>query len=171
MDPLAGPLACDCVKGYAQRKYEKLGEFLTKHLSRKVNVVWGETLESAMEKSEGKVDIIVGSAGAPTSLAIYGVAAEAKAENFRRIDQAQYIGSKKCAECHAAHFDGWKDTAHNKMIRVPVADGPQRNVLADFSKPSDKRNFEFKDVKWVIGSRWKQRFIGDVNGQEVVFPA
>ena len=100
-----------------------------------------------------------------------GVAAEAKAENFRRIDQAQYIGSKKCAECHAAHFDGWKDTAHNKMIRVPVADGPQRNVLADFSKPSDKRNFEFKDVKWVIGSRWKQRFIGDVNGQEVVFPA
>lgn len=60
MDPLAGPLACDCVKGYAQRKYEKLGEFLTKHLSRKVNVVWGETLESAMEKSEGKVDIIVG---------------------------------------------------------------------------------------------------------------
>lgn len=60
MDPLAGPLACDCVKGYAQRKYEKLGEFLTKHLSRKVNVVWGETLESAMEKSEGKADIIVG---------------------------------------------------------------------------------------------------------------
>ena len=99
------------------------------------------------------------------------VAAEAKTENFRRIDQAQYAGSKKCAECHAAHFDGWKDTAHNKMIRVPVADGPQRNVLADFSKPSDKRNFEFKDVKWVIGSRWKQRFIGDVNGQEVVFPA
>ena len=23
MDPLAAPLACDCVKGFAQRKYEK----------------------------------------------------------------------------------------------------------------------------------------------------
>ena len=27
-DPLALPLACSCVQGYAQRKYEKLAHFL-----------------------------------------------------------------------------------------------------------------------------------------------
>jgi ABC-type phosphate/phosphonate transport system substrate-binding protein len=60
MDPLAGPLACDCVQGYAQRKYEKLGFFLTKKLGTKVNVVWGENLKSALEESKGKADMIIG---------------------------------------------------------------------------------------------------------------
>ena len=29
MDPLAAPLSCPCVQGYAQRQYEKLAEYLT----------------------------------------------------------------------------------------------------------------------------------------------
>lgn len=90
---------------------------------------------------------------------------------WRRIDQTQYVGSQKCATCHRTHFDGWKATAHNKMIRPAIAKGPHRTVLADFSQPSQYRDFELKDVKWVIGHRWKQRFIGEVNGNEVVFPA
>jgi predicted CXXCH cytochrome family protein len=94
-----------------------------------------------------------------------------KAAKWPRIDQTQYAGSKKCAECHQAYYDGWKDTAHNKMIRPPVTDGPNRTVLADFTQASPHRHFDLKDVKWVIGHRWKQRFIGEVNGQEVVFPA
>jgi ABC-type phosphate/phosphonate transport system substrate-binding protein len=57
---MAAPLACDCVKGYAQRKYESLGAFLNKQLGRKVNVVWAESLEAALEKSEGKADLIIG---------------------------------------------------------------------------------------------------------------
>ena len=32
MDPLSAPLACDCVEGYAQRKYEKLRTFKFIHL-------------------------------------------------------------------------------------------------------------------------------------------
>jgi ABC-type phosphate/phosphonate transport system substrate-binding protein len=60
MDPMAAPLACDCVKGYAQREYESLGAFLNKQLGRKVNVVWAESLEAALEKSEGKADLIIG---------------------------------------------------------------------------------------------------------------
>ena len=28
MDPMALPLACDCVQGYAQRRYEKLADHL-----------------------------------------------------------------------------------------------------------------------------------------------
>lgn len=56
------------------------------------------------------------------------------------------------------------------MIRPAVFDGPNRTVVADFSKPDVNRPFEANEVKWVIGHRWKQRFIGEVNGQEVVFP-
>jgi len=96
---------------------------------------------------------------------------EAKAGKWPRIDQTRYAGSKKCAECHQAYYDSWKDSGHNKMIRRPKIDGPDRTVLADFSQPSSVRKFELKDVKWVIGHRWKQRFIGEVNGLEVVFPA
>jgi predicted CXXCH cytochrome family protein len=87
-----------------------------------------------------------------------------------RIDQGQYVGSKKCAGCHQGYYDTWKTSAHNKMIRPAVAEGPDKTILAGFSKPDPNRPFELKDVKWVIGHRWKQRFIGVVNGEEVVFP-
>lgn len=61
MDPLSAPLACDCVKGYAQRKYEKLGEFLQSKLHRPVRVYWSESLETALEeKTKGRVDLVIG---------------------------------------------------------------------------------------------------------------
>lgn len=60
MDPLAGPLACDCVQGYAQRKYELLGAHLEKKLGQPVQVWFGETLAAAMEESGGRADLIVG---------------------------------------------------------------------------------------------------------------
>jgi len=61
MDPLAAPLACDCVQGYAQRKYENLATFLTNKLKRRVNVYWSESLVNALkQKTDGKVDIVIG---------------------------------------------------------------------------------------------------------------
>ena len=60
MDPMAAPLACDCVKGYAQRKYEELGKFLESQLGRNVKVVWAESLQAGMEKSDGTADLIIG---------------------------------------------------------------------------------------------------------------
>ena len=88
-----------------------------------------------------------------------------------RIDQSQYAGSQACAKCHQQYYDSWKETGHNKMIRAPKSDGPAPTVVADFNQTSPVRTFELKDVKWVIGYRWKQRFIGEVDGKEVVFPA
>jgi hypothetical protein len=77
----------------------------------------------------------------------------AKEPTWRKIDQSQYVGAKKCAECHAEYFDGWKKTLHAKMILPPIADGPDKTIVADFSQASEHRNFELKDVHWVIGSR------------------
>src|SRR5947199_3664265 len=61
MDPLAAPLSCPCVKGYAQRDYEKLARHLEKAIGRPVKVFFAETLNEALKKkSEGKADLIVG---------------------------------------------------------------------------------------------------------------
>jgi len=61
MDPLAAPLACDCVKGYAQRKYELLAMFLEQWLSRKVELIFSEALERGIAKSSrGSADLVIG---------------------------------------------------------------------------------------------------------------
>lgn len=61
MDPLAMPLSCPCVQGYAQRDYDKLAAALKKELGREVKVVFHESLPSALQgKAEGKADIVIG---------------------------------------------------------------------------------------------------------------
>src|SRR5438067_11348278 len=61
MDPLAAPLSCPCVQGYAQRDYEKLAKHLEAKLGRPVKVHFAESLTAALEqKTEGKADLIIG---------------------------------------------------------------------------------------------------------------
>jgi ABC-type phosphate/phosphonate transport system substrate-binding protein len=61
MDPLALPLSCPCVKGYAQRDYDQLGKFLEGKLKRPVRVVFSETVRDALDKkTNGKADVIIG---------------------------------------------------------------------------------------------------------------
>lgn len=61
LDPLAADLACPCVKGYAQRDYPKLAEYLGKQIGRPVKVHFAETLAGALQKkTEGKADLIIG---------------------------------------------------------------------------------------------------------------
>lgn len=61
MDPLALPLACPCVEGYAQRDYERLGRHIAARTGRPVKVHFSESLEAALKtKSAGKADIVIG---------------------------------------------------------------------------------------------------------------
>jgi ABC-type phosphate/phosphonate transport system substrate-binding protein len=61
MDPLAAPLSCDCVKGYAQRDYEKLAKHLEKQLKRDIKIYFNESLTNALEKkTQGQADLIIG---------------------------------------------------------------------------------------------------------------
>ncbi len=63
LDPMALPLACDCVQGYAQRKYEKLADYMQASLRESVRVVWAESLTKALEdetQAAGKATIIIG---------------------------------------------------------------------------------------------------------------
>jgi ABC-type phosphate/phosphonate transport system substrate-binding protein len=61
MDPLAKPLSCPCVEGYAQRDYDKLGAHLSKQLGRPVKVHYSDSLVKAMKtKTSGRADVIIG---------------------------------------------------------------------------------------------------------------
>ena len=60
MDPLAAPLSCPCVEGYAQRRYEVLASYLETKLHRPIQVTFSESLAAALKKTNGKVDLIVG---------------------------------------------------------------------------------------------------------------
>ncbi len=61
LDPLSKEIACDCVSGYAQRDYEKLGAYLQTALKRPVAVVFSESMTVAVkEKASGRADIVIG---------------------------------------------------------------------------------------------------------------
>jgi ABC-type phosphate/phosphonate transport system substrate-binding protein len=60
-DPLALPLSCPCVKGYAQRKYDALAEWLSGKLGQPVQAVYAESLPYALKnRSKGRADVVIG---------------------------------------------------------------------------------------------------------------
>jgi len=61
MDPLAAPLSCPCVEGYAQRDYDKLAAFLTSQLGREVVAVYNASLPAALKMdTKDRADIVIG---------------------------------------------------------------------------------------------------------------
>jgi ABC-type phosphate/phosphonate transport system substrate-binding protein len=61
MDPLAKPLSCPCVEGYAQRDYEQLAKLLSAELGREVKIAFNESLKVALKRdTEGRADIVIG---------------------------------------------------------------------------------------------------------------
>ena len=60
MDPLALPLSCPCVKGHAQRLYDKLGAYLEKQLDRPVKVLFSDDLSKVIRNETKDIDIIIG---------------------------------------------------------------------------------------------------------------
>ena len=61
MDPLAAPLSCPCVKGYAQRDYAKLAEFLKRRIGRGVEVTFHDSLAEGLKEAGAKrADLVIG---------------------------------------------------------------------------------------------------------------
>jgi len=60
MDPLADRLACDCIPGYAQRRYGRLCEFLEARLGRPVELLHAEHLAGAIRTAGQAPDVVIG---------------------------------------------------------------------------------------------------------------
>ncbi len=59
LDPLSHKLACACVKGTGQRRYDKLAEYLSQKLGRPVQVAYGQNLGGPI-KELGGIDLAIG---------------------------------------------------------------------------------------------------------------
>ena len=96
-----------------------------------------------------------------------------------------YIGSEVCKTCHLEHYDAWKRTLHSKMLQdvsknedVIVTEMDQEVMKADFKKiekklkvPLDEVYFpKREDVKYTIGSQWKQRYLVKKDGTYYIAP-
>jgi nitrate/TMAO reductase-like tetraheme cytochrome c subunit len=82
---------------------------------------------------------------------------------------SQFVGSEKCAACHAAEYKTWKETNHAKMVR-PLKEGLLKDAGDNWAKDSkgtagptkgniDGKPYKMEDVAYVIGSYWKQRYL------------
>ena len=70
--------------------------------------------------------------------------------------KAHFVGSESCKSCHAATYDGWKQTRMANVVRDPK-EHPEA-VLGDFLHPDPVVTFGLDQVAFVYGSRWKQRY-------------
>lgn len=77
-----------------------------------------------------------------------------------RYSVDDYIGSKKCGDCHADEYDSWQKTPHARLIRNPQKD--KNAIMADFGNAPP---FSKNEIKYTIGSHWTQRFISERKGK------
>jgi predicted CXXCH cytochrome family protein len=96
-----------------------------------------------------------------------------------------YVGSDTCKTCHLEHYDAWRRTLHSKMLQdvnvnedVFVTEIIEKDVRADLAKKEAKLKVPSKDihvpkmedVKYTIGSQWKQRYLVEKNGDLYIAP-
>ncbi len=84
-------------------------------------------------------------------------------------EKPRYVGSESCKGCHAAIYAGWKQTRMANVVRDPKTH-PEA-VLADFTHADPLVTFDLKDVAFVYGSKWKQRFFTKRGDDYFVQPA
>ena len=96
-----------------------------------------------------------------------------------------YVGSDTCKMCHLEHFDSWMMTLHSRMTQdaqknrdVIIADFDEKRIREDLAKLGDKLKVpadqifipKIEDIKYTIGSQWKQRYIIEKGGVLYIAP-
>ena len=96
-----------------------------------------------------------------------------------------YVGSDTCKMCHLEHYDSWQMTLHSRMLQdaeknqdaiiVPIDEKTIREDLAELGDklkvPSDQVYVpKVEEIKYTIGSQWKQRYLVEKNGDYYIAP-
>ena len=85
------------------------------------------------------------------------------------VAKVEFVGSAACQQCHEDEYKTWQATYHNKMVRT-AREGLLKDVVDNWAKDAKgndgptKANItgasaKLDDVQFVIGSKWKQRFL------------
>jgi hypothetical protein len=120
------------------------------------------------------------------ALAVIGCSGEQAVDVKQLMAQPKaYVGSDTCKMCHLEHFDSWMMTLHSRMTQDPqknkdviIADFDEKRIREDLAKLGDKLKVpadqifipKVEDIKYTIGSQWKQRYIVEKNGILYIAP-
>jgi len=106
-------------------------------------------------------------------IAMVLVAGVSTSEAAKQKGKGDFIGSEACKKCHAEEYKSWKDSWHSKIVR-PKKGGILKEAVerwaGDATNPGPTtgnvtgKAYTLDDVKFVVGSRWKQRYL--VNNEE-----
>ncbi len=89
----------------------------------------------------------------------------------QKKNSGKYVGSEKCGECHHHYYHGWKTTLHSRQEQEVIIEGPDKNVLGDFSSKDPDLTFTLDDVDLLVGSRLKQRYAKKIGNDYYMLPA
>ncbi len=120
------------------------------------------------------------------ALLVFGCGGEQAVDVKKLMAQPKaYVGSDTCKMCHLEHFDSWMMTLHSRMTQDPqknrdviIADFDEKRIREDLAKLGDKLKVpadqifipKIEDIKYTIGSQWKQRYIVEKNGILYIAP-
>ncbi len=99
--------------------------------------------------------------------------------------QKTFVGSDTCKKCHLEHYDSWKMTLHSRMLQdtqknadAIIVELNETEIRKDLAKLGDKLKVpadqiyvpKAEDIKYTIGSQWKQRFLVEKEGKLYISP-
>ncbi|HZZ67317.1 MAG TPA: multiheme c-type cytochrome [Phenylobacterium sp.] len=133
---------------------------------KRLSVAWLSGLALAV------VFLICGPAQAQPAAArpVYPIFAslERKPDTQATPPDAHYVGSKACASCHADEFARWSKTRMANVVTDPKLHPDV--VVGDFKTPNPLVTFAIKDVDFVYGTVWKQRYFHKVGRTYAPYP-
>lgn len=109
-----------------------------------------------------KKHVVVTAVAGALMLGLTAVAGAAKAP------KKEFAGSESCKKCHAEEYKTWKESYHSKMVRKKddgILKGVVEKWATDGANPGPSKGnvtgkeFKLDDVEYVVGSKWKQRFL------------
>lgn len=96
---------------------------------------------------------------------------QAETPETPEVVEVSYVGSQTCKSCHNDKYSGWEKTLHTKMIQDAKAN--PEVIIGDFSKegePLSMAGVSKEDIKYTIGSKWKQRYVIEKDGALRILP-
>lgn len=121
-------------------------------------------------------------------VAFWGMGAEQavadEEENLLEKPKA-YVGSAKCKSCHLQQYYSWETTMHSRMTQdaqhnksAIIVELDEKKIREDLRKlgkklkvPADQIYIpKPEEIKYTIGSKWKQRYIVEKNGTLYISP-
>ena len=108
--------------------------------------------------------------GSCLSLILFSLVFLSFSNSISHQNKNLYVGSEACLKCHESHYHGWKNSLHAKMEQDIIREGPDKNVLGDFTSKDSVVTHTLAEIDMIIGSRFKQRYTKKIGDDYYMLP-